>query len=86
MLSHTSSTWAPWYVIPADRKWFARIAVAGVIAQTLIDLDPTFPTIDDDTRNRAADATLAWARDRFDDLSTPQELAADVQWRAYDLP
>ena len=52
MLSHTSSTWAPWYVIPADRKWFARIAVAGVIAQTLIDLDPSFPTIDDDTRNR----------------------------------
>ena len=42
--------------------------------------------LDDDTRNRAADATLAWARDRFDDLSTPQELAADVQWRAYDLP
>ena len=24
MLSHTSTEWAPWYVIPADRKWFAR--------------------------------------------------------------
>ena len=28
MLSHTSTEWAPWYVIPADRKWFARIAAA----------------------------------------------------------
>ena len=28
MLSHTSTEWAPWHVIPADRKWFARIAAA----------------------------------------------------------
>ena len=28
MLSHTSTEWAPWYVIPADHKWFARIAAA----------------------------------------------------------
>src|SRR5262249_38751406 len=46
MLSHTSTEWAPWYVIPADRKWFARIAVAAVLAQTLIDIDPQFPKID----------------------------------------
>jgi PPK2 family polyphosphate:nucleotide phosphotransferase len=46
MLSHTSTEWAPWYVIPADRKWFARIAVAAVLAQTLIDIDPQFPKVD----------------------------------------
>jgi PPK2 family polyphosphate:nucleotide phosphotransferase len=45
MLSHTSTRWAPWYVIPADRKWFARIGVAAVIAQTLIELDPRYPTV-----------------------------------------
>ena len=28
MLTHTSTQWAPWYVIPADRKWFARICVS----------------------------------------------------------
>ena len=33
MLTHTSTEWAPWHVIPADRKWFARIAAAAVLAQ-----------------------------------------------------
>jgi PPK2 family polyphosphate:nucleotide phosphotransferase len=45
MLSHTSTQWAPWYVIPADRKWFARIGVAAVIAHTLIELDPRYPKV-----------------------------------------
>jgi PPK2 family polyphosphate:nucleotide phosphotransferase len=48
--SNTSTSWAPWYVIPADRKWFARIAAAAVIAHALIDIDPQFPTLDDDAR------------------------------------
>ncbi|MGY4769526.1 polyphosphate kinase 2 family protein [Kribbella sp. CWNU-51] len=48
MLSNTSTEWAPWHVIPADRKWFARIAAAGVIANALIELDPQYPTLDDD--------------------------------------
>jgi PPK2 family polyphosphate:nucleotide phosphotransferase len=50
MLSHTSTKWAPWYVVPADRKWFARIAAAVVIADALIDIDPRYPTVDDDAR------------------------------------
>jgi PPK2 family polyphosphate:nucleotide phosphotransferase len=45
MLSHTSTKWAPWYVIPADRKWFARIAVGAVLAKTLVDVDPRYPTV-----------------------------------------
>jgi PPK2 family polyphosphate:nucleotide phosphotransferase len=48
MFSHTSTEWAPWYVIPADRKWFARIAAAAVIAHALIDIDPHYPTLSDD--------------------------------------
>src|SRR5450432_3086217 len=40
MLSHTSTQWAPWYVLPADHKWFARLCAAAVIAHTLIDIDP----------------------------------------------
>ncbi len=50
MLSHTSTPWAPWYVIPADHKWFARIAAAAVIADTLIDIDPRYPTVDQAAR------------------------------------
>ncbi|WP_433063640.1 PPK2 family polyphosphate kinase [Dactylosporangium sp. CS-033363] len=46
MLAHTSTEHAPWYVIPADHKWFARIAAAAVIADTLIGIDPQYPTLD----------------------------------------
>jgi PPK2 family polyphosphate:nucleotide phosphotransferase len=45
MLSHTSTDWAPWYVIPADRKWFERLAVGLVLAQTLLEIDPRFPKV-----------------------------------------
>jgi PPK2 family polyphosphate:nucleotide phosphotransferase len=45
MLSHTSTEWAPWHVIPADRKWFARIGAGAVLVQTLMDIDPRFPEV-----------------------------------------
>jgi PPK2 family polyphosphate:nucleotide phosphotransferase len=45
MLSHTSTEWAPWYVIPADRKWFERLAVGLVLAHTLLEIDPGFPKV-----------------------------------------
>jgi PPK2 family polyphosphate:nucleotide phosphotransferase len=48
MFTHTSTEWAPWYVIPADRKWFARVAAAAVIAQALVDIDPRYPVLADD--------------------------------------
>ena len=47
MLTHTSTSWAPWYVLPADHKWFTRICAAAVIAQTLIDIDPRYPVPDE---------------------------------------
>lgn len=45
MLSATSTRWAPWYVIPADRKWFARICAAAVLAHSLIEIDPRYPKV-----------------------------------------
>ncbi|MET9399422.1 polyphosphate kinase 2 family protein [Kitasatospora sp. NPDC002965] len=45
MLSATSTPWAPWYVVPADRKWFARICAAAVLAHTLMEIDPRYPTV-----------------------------------------
>jgi PPK2 family polyphosphate:nucleotide phosphotransferase len=52
MLSHTSTDWAPWWVVPADRKWFARIAVAAVLAKTLIDIDPRYPEVGKEQRRK----------------------------------
>jgi PPK2 family polyphosphate:nucleotide phosphotransferase len=56
MLSNTSTEWAPWYVIPADRKWFARIAAAAVIVDALMEIDPRFPTVGDDERAKLIEA------------------------------
>jgi PPK2 family polyphosphate:nucleotide phosphotransferase len=50
MLSHTSTDWAPWYVIPADHKWFARTAAAAVLVDTLMEIDPQYPTVSDAAR------------------------------------
>jgi PPK2 family polyphosphate:nucleotide phosphotransferase len=50
-LTHTSTEWAPWHVIPADRKWFARIATATVLVNALIDLDPRYPQVDAEQRS-----------------------------------
>jgi PPK2 family polyphosphate:nucleotide phosphotransferase len=43
MLSNTSTDRAPWFVIPADHKWFMRIAAAAVILDALMDIDPQYP-------------------------------------------
>ena len=45
MLNHTSTEWAPWYVIPADRKWFTRLAVAAVIIDKMQEIDPQYPEV-----------------------------------------
>jgi PPK2 family polyphosphate:nucleotide phosphotransferase len=50
MLSATSTPWAPWYVIPADRKWFARLCAGAVLAHALIELDPRYPAVSEQAR------------------------------------
>ncbi|MBK3639722.1 MULTISPECIES: polyphosphate kinase 2 family protein [Streptomyces] len=51
MLSATSTKWAPWYVVPADHKWFARICVGAVLAHTLMDIDPQYPEVGEKARH-----------------------------------
>ena len=45
MLNNTSTEHAPWYIIPADRKWFARAAIADIISSHIADLDLKPPTV-----------------------------------------
>jgi PPK2 family polyphosphate:nucleotide phosphotransferase len=56
VLSKTSTPWAPWYVIPADDKPFARVAAAGVLAHTLIEIDPKYPKV---SKEQLADLAAA---------------------------
>jgi PPK2 family polyphosphate:nucleotide phosphotransferase len=46
MIRNTSSSECPWYVIPADNKWFTRLAVSAVIVDTLESLKLSYPTVD----------------------------------------
>jgi len=46
MIANTSTPHAPWFVIPADNKWFTRLAVAAAIVDTLDDLDLSYPKVD----------------------------------------
>lgn len=49
-LSQTSTEWAPWHVIPADNKWYARAAIADIIAARLEKLDLQYPATTDQQR------------------------------------
>jgi PPK2 family polyphosphate:nucleotide phosphotransferase len=44
-LEHTSTKWAPWYVIPSDHKWFTRVAVSDVLLKTLKSLNLSYPIV-----------------------------------------
>ena len=46
MIANTATPHAPWFVIPADNKWFTRLAVAAAIVDTLDDLKLSYPKVD----------------------------------------
>ena len=46
MIRHTATKDAPWYVVPADNKWFTHLVVAAAIVQTLEELDLCYPKVD----------------------------------------
>lgn len=58
MFNHTSTEWAPWYIIPADHKWFSRLAVAAIINHTLEGLDLNFPTVNDKQKKELLEAKI----------------------------
>jgi PPK2 family polyphosphate:nucleotide phosphotransferase len=51
-LSRTSTPDAPWYVVPADHKWYARWAVQGLLLDALRGLDPQWPSVDFDVEEQ----------------------------------
>jgi PPK2 family polyphosphate:nucleotide phosphotransferase len=47
MIRGTATADAPWYVVPADHKWFTRLVVSAAVVERLEQIDPKFPTVDD---------------------------------------
>jgi len=56
MLSQTSTEWAPWYVVPADHKWFSRLATAAILVRALSAIDPKYPAADPAVRDQMLQA------------------------------
>ncbi|PKP52839.1 MAG: polyphosphate--nucleotide phosphotransferase [Bacteroidetes bacterium HGW-Bacteroidetes-1] len=56
MLTHTSTEIAPWYVIPADNKWFMRYAVSNIIVNRLSKLDISYPNLPQEELLRLSEA------------------------------
>jgi PPK2 family polyphosphate:nucleotide phosphotransferase len=71
MLSATSTEHSPWHVIPADHKWFLRVAVAAVLVNTLFEIDPRYPTVSDEAR-----AALLVSKEELE-AQAPEGVAAD---------
>jgi PPK2 family polyphosphate:nucleotide phosphotransferase len=80
MLTHTSTEWAPWYVIPADHKWFAHIAVGAVLVRALMDIDPQYPVIDPQARQALRQAGAAL------EAEAPEGAGATASSREGELP
>ncbi len=50
IFNHTSTEWAPWYIVPADHKWFTRLAVAAVLYRTMNNLNLAYPTVTEEQK------------------------------------
>ena len=56
MIQETATKEAPWYVVPADNKWFTRVVVAAAVIETLASLDLAYPKVDEGKLNELATA------------------------------
>jgi PPK2 family polyphosphate:nucleotide phosphotransferase len=56
MFNHTSTSWAPWYIIPADHKWFTHLAVGTVIAHKLESLNLKYPNVSEELKQQLLEA------------------------------
>lgn len=59
MIRNTSSGYAPWYVVPADNKWFTRVVVAAAIIDTLEGMNLAFPKVDAEKKKQLEAARAA---------------------------
>src|SRR5215469_16291029 len=59
----TASKHAPWFVVPADNKWFTRLAVAAAIVEAVEQLDLTYPKVDSEKKKELATMRAALARE-----------------------
>jgi len=63
-IRHTASKYAPWYVVPADNKWFTRLVVAAAIVENMNALDLEYPKLDEEQLKALQEAKKSLASDQ----------------------
>ena len=63
-IAATASKQAPWFIVPADNKWFSRLLVAAATVEALVGLDLAYPKVDAAKKKELAAARLALSRER----------------------
>jgi len=58
-INETATKDAPWHIIPADKKWFARLAISEIIADKLKNLDLKFPVLDEAEQSKLLETKMA---------------------------
>lgn len=51
-INATAADIAPWYIVPSDKKWFARLIISEVIIKKLEDIDPKYPTVSQERKDK----------------------------------
>jgi PPK2 family polyphosphate:nucleotide phosphotransferase len=64
MIRNTAAKHAPWYVVPADNKWFTRVVVAAAVIDTLASLDLAYPKVEKDKLKELAAAKRALLKNK----------------------
>ena len=82
MINQTSTKESPWYVVPADHKWFARLLVSRIVKKTLEDIDPHYPPLDEETAKSLQD----YKQTLIKTLSDKGNLKVEKQMKEFALP
>lgn len=78
MLTHTSTDEAPWYVIPADNKWFMRYAVGEIICNRMKELDLHYPVLTDEAKqNIEAAKEILTGNNKEEEKPAPKKVQAE---------
>ncbi len=74
VITATTTKYAPWYIIPADNKWYTRYLVSQIVLKTLRDINPKFPKLSADVEAQLKQFREILKNVNIDDLKTIQKV------------
>ncbi len=85
-INHTATWHCPWFVVPADHKWYMRYVVSEIILDTLQDMDPRWPVVTDERKARFGEIRTALQAELGMDKKEKKKAKADAPAAPADVP